>query len=194
MKLAIFSDSHDNIPNIKKALKFIKDQGIEIIIHCGDLSAPSVMTEVIKPNFNGKLYMVNGNVGDPDLLKEVAKKYKDVKVYDVEGSVEIDGIKIGFTHFPDIAKKLAQSGKYDYVFYGHSHKPWMEKISKSKIQMSNQIQSSNFNIQNELPNQPINQSTILVNPGTLAGMFYKATFAILDTKTNKLELKILDKI
>jgi predicted phosphodiesterase len=32
----------------------------------------------------------------------------------------------------------------------------------------------------------------LVNPGNLAGMFYKATFAIYETKTDKLELKILE--
>jgi predicted phosphodiesterase len=34
----------------------------------------------------------------------------------------------------------------------------------------------------------------LANPGSLAGIFYKATFAILDTRSKKLELKILEKI
>jgi len=35
---------------------------------------------------------------------------------------------------------------------------------------------------------------IIANPGNLAGLIYKATFAILDAKTKKLELKILDSL
>jgi len=35
---------------------------------------------------------------------------------------------------------------------------------------------------------------VLANPGTLAGMFSKATFAVYDTSTNNLELKILERL
>ena len=34
--------------------------------------------------------------------------------------------------------------------------------------------------------------TKLLNPGTVAGMFQKATFAIYDTKTDKAELILLE--
>jgi hypothetical protein len=34
----------------------------------------------------------------------------------------------------------------------------------------------------------------MVNPGELAGQFYKPTFAVYDTDTSLLELKILEKI
>jgi hypothetical protein len=34
----------------------------------------------------------------------------------------------------------------------------------------------------------------LLNPGTLAGMFYKASFAIYDTQTGQAELKILEQL
>lgn len=172
MKIAILSDSHDNVPNVEKALKYINDRKIKIIIHCGDLSAPSVLTKVIVPNFKGEFHMVHGNVGDRELLEEVAKKYPNVTIYGDVGELKIDNKNIAFTHFPDQARKLAETGKYDLVFYGHDHKPWEEKI-KSLI---------------------ANRQLLLVNPGTLAGMFYKATFAIYDTKTDKLELKILEKI
>jgi len=166
MKIAIISDSHDNIPNLEKALHFIKKEGGEIIIHCGDLCAPSILTKVLTPNFKGEIHLVHGNVGDKELLEKVARDYKNVTLHGEQGEIEIDQKKIAFTHFPEKAKKLAQTGKYDFVFYGHTHKPWEEKINHCR----------------------------LVNPGTLGGMFYKATFALYDTKLNKLELKILEQL
>lgn len=173
MKIAILSDSHDNVPNIEKALKYINEQGIETIIHCGDLCAPSILIQVLEPNFKGKIYLVHGNVGDPELLEEVAKKYKNVEMCGDIGKIELDGKKIAFTHFPSVGRELAETGKYDLVFYGHTHKPWEEKLK---------IENCKLKI------------VKLVNPGTLAGMFYKASFAIYDTKKDKLELKILERI
>jgi uncharacterized protein len=75
--------------------------------------------------------------------------------------------KIAFCHFPDTAKKLSQSGKYDAVFYGHTHKPWDEMVGGS---------------------------CHMINPGELAGQFFKPTFALYDTATGILELKILEKL
>ena len=69
-------------------------------------------------------------------------------------------------HFPAEAKKMAQSGKYDLVFYGHTHRAWDEKVGNCHM----------------------------INPGELAGQFYKSTFAVYDTDTEKLELKILEQL
>jgi predicted phosphodiesterase len=55
---------------------------------------------------------------------------------------------------------------FDFYFFGHSHWPFLKKEG----------------------------NCYLANPGNLAGLFYKATFAILDIKTRKLKLKILEKI
>jgi len=166
MRIAIISDTHDNVPNLEKALKWMKENKIEQIIHCGDLCAPSMLRDILAPNFSGQIHLVFGNVEDRDLTPKIAANYKNIKHYGDQGEMEIDGYKVAFVHFPDEAKKLAQSGRYDFVFYGHTHKPWTEKIGKTEV----------------------------LNPGTLAGMFYKATFAVWNTDTGKLELKILEKI
>lgn len=173
MRIAIISDSHDNVPNMEKALKYINEEGIKIIIHCGDLCSPSMLKRILEPNFKGKIYLIHGNVSERERLEDYADKYDNVDLCGDEGEIEIDDKKIAFTHFPIEAKKLAESGKYDIVFYGHTHQPWEENL-----------QHTTYN------SKPVR----LVNPGTLAGMFYKATFAIYDTETDKLELKILEKI
>lgn len=166
MRIAIFSDSHDNIPNTEKALDWINQEKINLIIHCGDLAAPAMLSEVIAPKFSGEFHFVHGNVGDAELLERVAKDFKQVSIHGEVGKIEVDSKKIAFTHFPEKALELAKKDEFDSVFYGHTHKPWEEAIGHTRI----------------------------VNPGTLAGMFHKATFATYDTTTDKLELKILERI
>lgn len=173
MHIAIISDTHDNIPNLEKFLNWAKDNKIEAIIHCGDLCAPAFLTKVLAPNFSGQIHLIYGNVGDREKLTAEVKDFPNVKFYGDFGEIELDNKKIAFVHQPEEAKKMAETGKYDLVFYGHNHKPWIQKM---------RIEADH--------NQ--RKSALLVNPGNLAGMFYKATFAIYDTETDKLELKILE--
>ena len=165
-KIAIISDSHDNLANIYKMLDYLKKEKIKIMIHCGDVCAPSVMKE-IADKFDGEIHLVFGNVdGDQEKMKELAEGLNNLTIYGQVGELDLDGKKIAWCHFPWQAERLAESSKYDLVFYGHDHKPWEKKIGK----------------------------TVLRNPGTLAGLFAKATFAVYNTETDKAELILLEKI
>ena len=153
MKIAIVSDTHDNMANFNKAIDFLNKEKIGIILHCGDVCNRETIDEVVK-NFKGEIHFVRGN-GDFDVLNlpEVMELSFGAK-------------RIAFVHYPNKAKDLAESKNYDIVFYGHTHKPWEEKIGDCRF----------------------------INPGELAGQRYKPCFAIYDTKTDKLELKILEKL
>ena len=166
MKIAIISDSHDNIVNLEKFINWANKNEIEKIIHCGDLCGPNVVTDVIASNFKGDVHFVYGNVGDRETLEKKIQGVDNVKFYGDRGEIEIENKKIAFVHRPEEAKELAKTDKYDFIFYGHTHEPWEEKIGKTR----------------------------LYNPGTLAGMFNKATFAVYNTESDKVELKILEQI
>lgn len=159
MKIAIVSDTHDNMANFKKAMDWMKKERISLILHCGDISSQATVDEAIK-YFPGEIKFVKGNA---DFELDFPNKME----------IEFNGKSIAFTHFPDIAKKLAQSGKYELVFYGHSHRAWDEKVPVLGKKGGD---------------------CHMINPGELAGQFYKPTFAVYDTGTKKLELKILEKI
>ena len=168
MKIAIVSDSHDNVPNIDKMLAYCQKEKIAVMLHCGDVCAPSVLKYLVE-NFKGEIYLVYGNVdGDREKMEEFGGQLNNIHILGDEGSPKIKnlGLKIGLVHYPERAKAMAKEGKYDFVFYGHNHRPWEETIGKSK----------------------------LVNPGTLGGLFQKATFAVYDTVDDKLELKILERL
>jgi putative phosphoesterase len=159
MKIAIISDTHDNLENLKKFFEFAKKEKIEILIHCGDVCNGETLKEIEK-NFS-EIYLCLGKGDIEDSLFREAKK---TKIFKEEGKIEIEGLKIGFCHrFKDRNKNLEN---FDFYFFGHSHYPFLKKEG----------------------------NCYLANPGNLAGLFYKATFAILDTKTKKLKLKILEKI
>lgn len=159
--LAIISDIHDNLANLETFLKYAGKNKISEIFCLGDLTN-NLTIKNLADGFEGKIYLVSGNA---DFFNEEYIKYfPKIKYYNKTGDVEIDNKKIAFTHCPYNAKEIAKSKKYDYIFYGHTHKPWQEKISE----------------------------TILLNPGTIAGTFGKATFAIWDEKKNKFYLILLD--
>lgn len=153
MKFATVSDSHDNIANFKKAIDWLNLQKIKLILHCGDICTRETMDKAVK-SFNGEIKFVRGN-GDYN-LDDVPETLE----------IELDDKKIFLNHYLDIAKKAAESGKYNLVFYGHTHRPWQEVINRSR----------------------------LINPGELAGQRFKPTFAVYDTLKDKLELKILERL
>lgn len=165
MRIAICSDSHDNMVNIKKFLDYCNKERVELIIHCGDVTEEATKTFFLN-NFSKKIEFIEGNA-DISGQKRIKRtnKFQKIKHAPVPFSeLNIDGIKIAACHEKSKAKRLALKNLYDIIFYGHSHKPWKEKINQ----------------------------TYLVNPGNLAGMFYRASFAVYDTLTRKLELKILE--
>jgi len=165
MKIAIISDTHDNLANFKKAIFLIKKEKIKFLIHCGDIFEPEMAKEIFK-NFSGKVYFVLSDVDEKYFEKigeDFLKDFPQLKIWRKFGDIEIDKKKIAFCHSPKTAFSLAFSQKYDIVFYGHLHKPWKTRIRKTK----------------------------LVNPGNIAGLFFRPTFAIYNTKTDQLELKIL---
>lgn len=153
MKFAIVSDSHDNMANFNKVIDWLNKEKIELILHCGDICNQETINEAEK-SFKGEIKFIRGN-GDFG-LDEIPETME----------IELDKKKVFFNHYPNIAKKAAESGKYDLVFYGHTHKPWVEEVGKCK----------------------------LANPGELAGHRFKPTFAIYNTTTNNLELKILENL
>lgn len=159
-KVAIISDIHNNEVGLKKVLDYCARKKIETIICCGDLASRETL-DFLNDNFSGVIYFAFGNM-DQDYLEnfEEEKKYKKTFIFKNFGEVEIENRKIAFVHFPDVARKLCKTGKYDFVFYGHTHKPWEEQVGNCKM----------------------------LNPGNAAGEIYPPTFAIWNTNNDKFEL------
>ncbi|NLE84648.1 MAG: metallophosphoesterase family protein [Chloroflexi bacterium] len=159
MKIAIISDTHNNLNNIQAVRQLILAEGVKVIIHCGDLTEPDVL------DYFGdfRLYVVYGN-GDygPD-VSERLEWLGTENQSDNNLVLDFDGKKIFVAHGHDVAglNRAISSGLYDYVFHGHTHRCRGEKVGNSRV----------------------------INPGSLGGKKVGArSFVILDLKNDKLKI------
>ena len=105
------------------------------------------------------------NDGDRFKLTQIASQFPNIKLYgeyigDEDCLLEIDGVKIGVSHYHFYAKTMVKTGWYDVVCFGHSHKSLKQKFGNA----------------------------LLINPGEIAGIFGPGTYAIYDTQLRGSEI------
>jgi uncharacterized protein len=158
MRIAIFSDVHDALALLKKALAQI--QGTDALICCGDLCSPFVI-KTLGESYSQPIYCVLGNNdGDPYLISERAKAFAQIHLTPVFADFSLGGKRIAVIHYDSIARPLIASGWYDLVCFGHNHTYEAGRQGK----------------------------TLYINPGELSGVLTgQATFVSLDTETGSVE-------
>ncbi len=118
MKIGVFSDTHDNVPMVKKAVELFNREGVELVIHAGDFIAPFVVAAMSE--LRCRAVGVFGN-NDGERIR-LANRFEEVgEIHPNLASVEVGGRKIAAMHYPELAEPIAKSGEYDIVIYGHTH-------------------------------------------------------------------------
>lgn len=165
MKIAIIADIHDNLANLEIFLSWSRRQGIEAIINCGDSTNQETLAE-LAASFPGEIIVIKGNADN--FSREELAPWPNIK-YDGETSTRrLGGLNIGACHEPDKIAPLRQATAepFDFIFYGHTHRPDLKREG----------------------------GAIIANPGTISGIFYQPAFAVLDSATKSLELKLLHEL
>ena len=164
MLIGAISDTHDNLPQIEKAVKYLNEQKVDLVLHAGDYVAGFVI-----PKFkalNCKLVGVFGNNdGDHELLKKRFSETTNCTIQDQFTQMTVDGYRIALLHGTEteLLSAIIDSGYFNAVIHGHSHNKNIEKKGK----------------------------TLAINPGELCGYLTgKSTLALLDTFKN--EAKIIE--
>ena len=154
MKIAILSDTHDNIWKLDKALQMM--DSADALIHCGDLCSPFVIKHLGEATKGRPVHIVWGNNdGDPLTICRISTQYNGIRLHGQFAELQLDGVRVAVNHYPEIARPLADSGHYDLVCYGHDH----------------------------TAHESYNGQCILLNPGELMGLMGKTSFAWFDTQT-----------
>lgn len=159
MLIAVLSDTHDHIANLRNAVTVCNERGAFLLIHCGDLISPFMLDELAA--FRGPTHLVYGNnMGDMYLISRFcADRFPTITHHGIRGSVEAGGKRIAFHHYPELARGLALSDHFDIVCCGHNHTYQVERIG----------------------------NCLLVNPGELLGKDGQPTFCLVNTDTLKAE-------
>jgi putative phosphoesterase len=121
MIIGLISDTHDNVPMIKRAVERLKEERVKLVLHAGDyisLFTAKPFAELGVPMIG----VFGNNCAETEALKRVyADVGADLRGYFAE--VEEGGLKIALTH-GHIKSQMdkAMNGEYDVVVRGHSHR------------------------------------------------------------------------
>jgi uncharacterized protein len=159
MKIGLISDTHDNIQNIRKAVRKFNDKHVDAVIHAGDFVNPIAVESLA----GVKLVGVLGN-NDTDIagLESTFNRIHGELKGEIFETV-YDGIKFAVYHGTNVVKKeqLIKSGRCDVFIYGHTHRKDNRYIGTTRV----------------------------INPGMAKGWFSGlfATIAVFDTSSRNLE-------
>ena len=162
MLIGAISDTHDNLPQIEKAVQYLNEQKVGLVLHAGDYVAGFVIPRLAK--LNCPLIGVFGNNdGDHELLKKRFSETSNCTLHDRFAQVTAEGYHIALLHGheAELLSAIIDSGYFDAVIHGHSHYKGVERRGK----------------------------TLAINPGELCGYLTgKSTIALLDTVKNQAEI------
>lgn len=114
-RIGIISDTHDNLDRVRLAVKVFNQQGVEKVVHCGDIVAPFVLNEF--KSLNSPLVIVLGNCdGDRLALKERAEEL-GFTIFDTQTELMVAGKKLFVTHQP-----ITPIPQCDFYIHGHTHR------------------------------------------------------------------------
>lgn len=148
MLIGIISDTHDNMPQIKRAVDLFNERKVGHVVHAGDFTSPFTF-RILKDLSCGFTGIFGNNDGDKLLLQ----KMSEGRIFNQPHIFELGDRKVVVIHEHTIADALADSGHYDVVIYGHTHKPEIRKV----------------------------KNTLVINPGEAGSWLYgKSTVAIAD--------------
>ncbi len=152
MKLIVCSDIHDNIWALQRALDSLPQEEAALLF-CGDFCAPFTLVQLAE-GFAGPIHVVWGNNdGDKFLLTQQASRFAHVTLHGEIAEFEWAGRRILANHYPQIARRLAESASSDIVCYGHDH-------------IAHEVLLQN--------------GVLLLNPGEIMGRFGRSTYHVVD--------------
>lgn len=120
MKIGIISDSHDNLGNLSRALRLLREKGAELVLHAGDFVSPFT-AEPFRTEGLRLVGVFGNNDGDKLYLRE---RFSGLgEIYFGPHELELAGRKILLMHEPRGLAAFIASGIYELIVYGHTHRP-----------------------------------------------------------------------
>ena len=156
MLVALLSDIHDHTTHLLLALQAAKEAGCSHLFFMGDMAGISTFRTLREEWPHGIDMVFGNNEYEIKSFERLADQWDQTTLHGYEAELELDGRRIYFTHLPWAALRAADSGRYDAVFFGHTHQA----------------------------EQMLRGQTLLTNPGEIQGRQGAPGIGIYDTVSN----------
>lgn len=122
MKVGVVSDSHGNLPYLRKAAQGLKREGVDVIIHLGDDYDDARLLSEYCPKVIRVPGVFSSYYQDPRIPNRLIQKFGSLKALLSHTST---------SHPNDLPQdlkpeKLIADKEVDAIFYGHTHIPTLE--------------------------------------------------------------------
>ena len=156
MIIGILADTHDDMAAIKKAVEIFNAENVSRVVHAGDIVSPFTF-EAFRELQCGMCGVFGNNDGDRLLLRQ-----KSEGAFSPQPLIlTLHGRRTVVVHEPDLVDALADSGHFDLVVYGHTHRSDLRKV----------------------------RDTLVINPGKVARLHKGgSTIAILDMESMEVRI------
>ncbi|SRR6056297_4180583 len=127
MRIAVITDTHENVDTIKWAVRTVNNSDIDFLIHLGDIISP-IMYNYFKNLECEFLFLYGNNDGEKSWLKE-----KFGTIYDSPYILKKFDKKFYLTHKDQNWEDIITKERPDFIFYGHTHEFNLEKRKNTII-------------------------------------------------------------
>ncbi len=166
MLVALISDIHDHSTRLLLALARAQELGCTHLLCMGDVATISTFRLLCEEWTQGVDLVFGNNEWSRDSFLQVAHEYPHVTHHGDAATVELGGRHLFFCHYPHVASRAAESGLYDAVFFGHTH--------RAELHPATEWQGRRY--------------PLLLNPGDVQGRYGKPGMAVYDTESNSARL------
>jgi len=128
--IGILADSHDNITNLRAAVRLFRDAGCDLVVHAGDFIAPFTARELAALGCPVKAVFGNCD-GEKAGLAAALEPFG--LIHQAPLVFEHGGRRILVTHLNRPAEEFAAKHTYDVVIFGHTHKPDVRRDGKTLL-------------------------------------------------------------
>lgn len=164
MRLGLISDTHDDTENLELALERLRQEGVQQLIHCGDMTSAGTARQLR----GWPLIYVEGNMDrEAEAVRQAVLDLDPANFVGLTFEGEFGSARIAVTHghLEGEVERLLAADTFDYLMLGHTHRRRDERIGRTR----------------------------LINPGALGGLqFESRSFCWLDLETGELTCLELD--
>ena len=132
MKIGIISDSHDSHSGVLKAVEIFNEENVDYILHAGDIISPFTARAFADVRNATFIAVYGNNDGEKLFLASTIKGFGG-QIHENVLHTEIQGRKIFMTHIPSTIEEVIETGHYDLVIYGHTHRQDIRQVGNTLV-------------------------------------------------------------
>ena len=131
MRIGVISDTHGHLQNTRAAVRMLEALEVEAVLHAGDIGSG----DVVKLLAAWPAHFVFGNCDfDTDHLRASIEQ-AGLTCHGRFGDIALSGRRIALLHSDDSRRfqQVRESGDYDLVCYGHTHRAEQHREGKTLV-------------------------------------------------------------